>query len=413
MRVVVTGLGVVTPLGNDISTLWKNLRKGVCGISKVDDPLYDQLPSKVWGKITDFNASDFGMEPAFARKQDKFVLYAIAAAGQAVSQSGIVSGENVNPERFGVYFGTGIGGFETTCREAVKMEKDGPKWISPHFVTSMIPNIAAGNIALRNNAQGPCFSGGTACATGSQLIGEAYRAIKHGYADVIITGGSEAACIPITLAAFGNMKALTKSENPLRASLPFNTDRNGFVLSEGAGALVLESYEHATKRGATILAEVCGYGDTCDAFHITAPRPDGTTQAKAIKKALKEARFCGRRDLLYINAHGTGTPLNDKSETKAFHLALGRNAGKAIISSTKSMLGHMLGAAGAVEAVISILALRDGIVPPTIGLDKTDPECDLNYTPNKAVKAPLTIAASDSLGFGGHNSCIVFRKMEG
>lgn len=412
MRVVVTGIGVVTPLGNNIDTLWKNLKKGVCGITKVDDPLYDLLPSKVWGRVKDFNAADYGIEPGFARKQDKFVLYAIAAAKQAVQQSGIVSGDNVAPDRFGVYFGTGIGGFETICKESVKMENDGPKWISPHFVTAMIPNIAAGNIALRNNAQGPCFSGGTACATGTHMIGEAYRAIKHGYADVIITGGSEAPCMPITLAAFGNMKALTKSENPRRASLPFNADRDGFVLSEGAGALVLESYEHAIKRGATILAEVCGYGSTCDAYHITAPRPDGTTQAAAIRSALKEARFCGRKDLLYVNAHGTGTPLNDKSETLAFHLALGRNAGKALISSTKSMLGHMLGAAGAVEAVISVLALRDGTVPPTIGLDNIDPECDLNYTPNKAVKAPLTIAASDSLGFGGHNSCIVFRKME-
>ena len=412
MRVVVTGIGVVTPLGNDINTLWKNLTKGVCGITKVDDPLYDQLPSKVWGKITGFDATAYGMEAGFVRKQDKFVLYALAAARQAVDQSGIISGENVAPDRLGVYFGTGIGGFDTTCKEAVKMENEGPKWISPHFIPVMIPNIAAGNIALRNNAQGPCLSGGTACATGTQMIGEAYRAIKHGYADVIITGGSEATCIPIAIAAFGNMKALTKSEDPLRASLPFNADRNGFVLSEGAGALVLESYEHAVKRGAAILAEVSGYGSTCDAYHVTAPRPDGTTQAKAIKDALKEARFCGRRDLLYVNAHGTGTPLNDKSETKALHLAMGRNAGKALISSTKSMLGHMLGAAGAVEAIIAILALRHGMVPPTIGLDKIDPECDLNYTPNKAVKAPLTIAASDSLGFGGHNSCLVFRKMD-
>ena len=412
MRVVVTGMGVVSPVGNDVKTFWKNITKGVCGISKVDDPLYDELPSKVWGRVKDFNPAEYGIEPALARKSDKFAVYAIAAAYQAVKQSGIISGENVAPDRFGVYFGSGIGGFDTIRKESIKMENEGPKWISPQFITAMIPNIAAGHIAIRNNAQGPCFSISTACATGTHMIGEAYRAIKHGYADVIITGGAESPCFPMSLAAFGNMKALTKAEDPMRASLPFNADRGGFVLAEGAGALVLESYEHAVKRGATILAEVCGYGSTCDAYHVTAPRPDGTTQAAAIKMALKEAKFCGRRDTVYVNAHGTGTQLNDSGETKAFHIAFGRNAKKAHISSTKSMTGHMLGAAGAVEAVASILALRDDIIPPTIGLDKIDPECDLDYTPNKAVKAPLTIAVSDSLGFGGHNSCLAFRKAE-
>lgn len=411
MRVVVTGMGVVSPIGNDINTFWKNALKGVCGISKVEDPFYDELPSKVWGQIKDFNPAEYGIETPLARKADKFIVYAIAAARQAMQQSGIVSGENVDPSRLGVYFGSGIGGFETIRKESVKMENEGPKWVSPQFITSMIPNMAAGQIAIRNNAQGPCFSISTACATGTHMIGEAYRAIKHGYADVLITGGAEATCCRMALAAFGNMKALTKSEDPQRASLPFNVERSGFVVAEGAAALVLESYEHAIKRGATILAEVCGYGSTCDAYHVTAPRPDGTTQSNAIKAALKEAKYCGRHDTLYINAHGTGTQLNDTGETKAFHLALGRNAKKALISSTKSMTGHMLGAAGAVEAIASILALKDGIVPPTIGLDKIDPECDLNYTPNKAVKAPLTIAISDSLGFGGHNSCVAFRKI--
>lgn len=412
MRVVVTGMGIVSPIGNDIKTYWKNLVGGVCGITRIEDPLYDELPSKVWGLVKDFKPDEFGIEPALARKQDKFALYAIAAAKQAVDQSGIVSGKNVDPSRFGVYFGSGIGGFETIRRDSVKMEKEGPKWVSPHFVPTMIPNIGAGHIAIRNNAQGPCFSISTACATGTHCIGEAYRAIKHGYADVIITGGAEAPCVPMSVAAFGNMKALTKEPDPLRASLPFNVDRGGFVLAEGAGALVLESYDHAVKRGATILAEVCGFGSTCDAYHVTAPRPDGSTQAAAIKAALKEAGYCGKRDVLHINSHGTGTTLNDSSETKAFHIALGRNAGKAIINSTKSMTGHMLGAAGAAEAIASVLALREGVVPPTIGLDKQDPACDLNYTPLKAVKAPLTIAASDSLGFGGHNSCVAFRKAE-
>jgi len=402
-------MGAVTPVGNDVNTYWNNLVGGVCGIRKVEDPLYDELPSKVWALVKDFVPSDHGIEASLARKQDRFTLLALAAAREAVIQSGIVAGENVDPSRFGVYFGSGVGGFGTIYRESVKMEMEGPKWISPQFVPTMITNIAAGHIAIRYGAQGPCFSISTACASGTHMIGEAYRAIKHGYADVLITGGSEAPCIPMALAAFGNMKALTKAEDPSRASLPFNAERGGFVIGEGAGCLVLESYEHAVKRGAVILAEVCGYGSTCDAYHVTAPRPDGSTQAAAIKDALRQAGYCGRRDTLHINSHGTGTPLNDSGETRAFHIALGRNASKAIINSTKSMTGHLLGAAGAIEAIAAIQALRTGIVPPTIGLDNIDPECDLNYTPLKAVKAELTIALSDSLGFGGHNACLAFR----
>ena len=412
MRVVVTGMGVCTSLGNDVQTFWKNLVKGTCGITKIDDPLAEELPAKVWAKISDFNPADFGIEPAVARKQDRFALLGIAAATQAVSQSGILSGENVDPSRLGVYFGSGTGGLETLRRESVKMASDGPKWVSPQLIPTMITNTAAGLIAIRNNAQGPCMSISTACATSTHCIGEAYRAIKHGYADAIITGGAEATDIALTIAAFGNMKALTKEEDPKKASLPFNSKRGGFVAGEGAGCLILESYEHAVKRGAKILAEVCGYGSTCDAYHMTAPRPDGTTQAAAIKAALKQAGYCGRRDVLHINSHGTGTPLNDVGETKAFHIALGRNASKAIINSTKSMTGHLLGAAGAVEAIAAIMALREGVVPPTIGLDDIDPGCDLNYTPLKAVKAPVTLALSDSLGFGGHNSCLAFRKVE-
>jgi len=402
-------MGAVTPVGNDVNTYWNNLVGGVCGIRKVEDPLYDELPSKVWALVKDFVPSDHGIEASLARKQDRFTLLALAAAREAVIQSGIVAGENVDPSRFGVYFGSGVGGFGTIYRESVKMEMEGPKWISPQFVPTMITNIAAGHIAIKYGAQGPCFSISTACASGTHMIGEAYRAIKHGYADVLITGGSEAPCIPMALAAFGNMKALTKAEDPSRASLPFNAERGGFVIGEGAGCLVLESYEHAVKRGAVILAEVCGYGSTCDAYHVTAPRPDGSTQAAAIKDALRQAGYCGRRDTLHINSHGTGTPLNDSGETRAFHIALGRNASKAIINSTKSMTGHLLGAAGAIEAIAAIQALRTGIVPPTIGLDNIDPECDLNYTPLKAVKAELTIALSDSLGFGGHNACLAFR----
>ena len=411
MRVVVTGMGVVSPLGNDIGTYWKNLVDGVCGIEKVDDPSYEELPSKVWALVRDFNPADFGIETALVRKQDKYVIFALASAAQAMSQSGLVVGENVASERTGVYFGTGVGGLEHLRRESVKLYTDGPRWVSPLLIPTMMTNAAAGQIAIKFGAAGPCFSISTACATSSHTIGEAYRTIKHGYADVMIAGGCESACIPMSLAAFGNMKALSKSVDPMRASLPFNARRDGFVMGEGAGALVLESYEHAVRRGARILAEVCGYANTCDAFHMTAPRPDASTQARAIKEALRQAGYCGRRDVLHINSHGTGTALNDVCETQAFHIALGRNASKAVINSTKSMTGHLLGAAGAIEAVASIMSLNSDVVPPTIGLDEIDPQCDLFYTPNKPVKAPLTIAISDSLGFGGHNACLAFRKV--
>lgn len=410
-RVVITGLGVVSPVGNNVRTFWKNLINGVCGISKISQFSTDDLNAKVAGEVKDFNPADYEIESAFTRKQDKFTVYAVAAAYQAMKQSGLDSkeGGNIDPFRLGVYFGSGIGGFNVMYRETEKMMTDGPKWISPLFVPTMIANIAAGNIAIRNNANGPCIPVVTACTTSTNTIGEAFRAIKHGYADAIIAGGSEAANIPLGIAGFSNAKALTKAEDPNYASLPFNANRGGFVMSEGAGAVILEEYEHAKARGAEILGEICGYGNTCDAYHITAPRPDGVTQSQAIRLALEEAGYTSE-DNLYINAHGTGTPLNDTCETKAIKLALGDDAYKAHISSTKSMTGHLLGATGAIEAIASILALKDGIIPPTINLDCPDPECDLDYTPNEAVKADLTMAISDSMGFGGHNGCLAFRK---
>ena len=410
-RVVVTGTGVITPVGNDVETFWKNLLGGVCGIDFIRSIPTDDLPVKIAGEVKDFVPADYGIEPPFARKQDKFTVYAVAASWQAVRQSGLKSGEdgNIDPYRLGVYVGSGIGGFATQVRETEKLIKEGAKWVSPLFIPTMISNIAAGNIAIRNNACGPCLPVVTACATSTHAIGEAYRAIKHGYADAVITGGAEAAIIPLGIAGFANAKALSRSEDPKYASLPFNRNRGGFVMAEGAAMLVLEEYEHAVARGAEILAEVCGYGNTCDAHHVTAPRPDGLTQAAAIRQALDEAGY-DSDDILYINAHGTGTALNDVSETAAFKIALREDAYKAHISSTKGSTGHLLGAAGATEAVAAILALRDGIVPPTANLDETDPECDLDYTPNRAVKADLTIAISDSLGFGGHNGCVAFRK---
>ncbi len=412
-RVVVTGLGAVTPIGNNTKTYWNNLIKGVCGIDFITKCSTEDLPVKVAGEVKDFNPADYDIEPAFSRKQDAFSVYAVAAARQAMQEAGLDASEggNIDPFRLGVYVGSGIGGFNVQFRESEKVLKDGPKWVSPNFIPTMIANMAAGNIAIRNNACGPCLPVVTACATGTHAIGEAYRAIKHGYADAIIAGGTESVMLPIGLAGFANAKALSKSEDPNYASLPFNANRGGFVMSEGAGVIILEEYGHAVARGAVILAEVCGYGNTCDAFHATAPRADGTTQAAAIRMALEEAGFDAEKDNLYINAHGTGTPLNDPCETKAFKLALGDAAYKAHISSTKSMTGHLLGAAGAIEAIAAILALKNGIIPPTINLDAADPECDLDYTPNKAVKSDIDIAISDSLGFGGHNSCVAFRKI--
>lgn len=413
-RVVVTGTGAITPIGNDVQTYWKNLLDGVCGIDFITSIPTDDLPVKIAGEVKDFNPADYEIEPPFARKQDRFTVLAVAAAWQAVRESGLDSSEggNIDPARYGVYVGSGIGGFSTQVRETEKILTEGPKWISPLFIPTMIANIAAGNIAIRNNACGPCLPVVTACATSTHAIGEAYRAIKHGYADAIITGGTEAAVIPLAIAGFANAKALTRAEDPKYASLPFNRNRGGFVLAEGAAMLVLEEYEHAVARGADIIAEVCGYGNTCDAHHVTAPRPDGKTQAAAIRQALDEAGYTSD-DVLYINAHGTGTALNDAAETAAFKTALGEDAFKAHVSSIKGSTGHLLGAAGAAEAVASVLALKNGVVPPTINLDDIDPECDLDYTPNVPVEAPLTIAISDSLGFGGHNGCVAFRKYNG
>lgn len=413
-RVVVTGTGIVSPIGNDVPTFWKNLLAGVCGIDHIKSIPTDELPVKVAGEVKDFNASDYGIEAPFVRKQDRFTVFAVAAAKQAMDEAGLttaVEGGNIDPMRLGVYVGSGIGGFTTQVRETEKILSDGPKWVSPLFIPTMIANIAAGNIAIRHNACGPCLPVVTACATSTHALGEAFRAIKHGYADAIIAGGTEAALLPLSIAGFANAKALSRVEDPMRASLPFNKNRGGFVMSEGAAILVFEEYEHAIARGAHIIAEVCGYGNTCDAHHVTAPRPDGKTQAAAVRQALDEAGYTSD-DVLYINAHGTGTALNDPAETAAFKLALGEDAYKAHVSSIKGSIGHMLGAAGAAEALSAVLALKNGIVPPTIGLDEVDPECDLDYTPNAPVEVPLTIAISDSLGFGGHNGCIAFRKFK-
>ena len=408
-RVVITGMGVVSPVGNDLETTWNNLINGVCGIAPITTFETDDLPVKIAAEVKNFDPIAAGVDKAFAKRNDRFAIYAMAAACQAMKGN---EDMQLDPSRLGVYIGSGIGGFDTILRETKKLYDEGPRWVSPLMIPTMIGNMASGSVAIRYNAQGPCVPIVTACATGTHSIGEAYRAIKHGYADAIITGGCEAGINRISIAGFANCKALTKSEDPLRASLPFNKNRAGFVIAEGAGIMLLEEYEHAKQRGAKIYAEVCGYGNSCDAYHSTAPRPDGTTQSLAIKQALEEAGY-QPGESLYINAHGTGTPMNDSGETKAIKIAMGEEeARKAHISSTKSEMGHALGAAGGIELVATVMALNTGIIPPTIGLDEPDPECDLDYTPNKAIKTNIDIAISNSLGFGGHNACVAIRKVK-
>lgn len=410
-RVVITGLGVISPVGNTVEEFWNNLTAGHCGIDLIKGFEDYDLPVKVAGQVKNFDPAANGLDSANVRRSDVYCQYAMAAAYQAMMDSGLVSGENVAPERLGTYIGSGIGGLQTFVTETGKLLNEGVHRISPLFIPMMIANIASGNVAIKFNAQGVCLPVVTACATGTHSAGEAYRAIKYGYADAIITGGAEASVHPLAIGGFANSKALTRTDDPTKASIPFNINRSGFVMGEGAGVLIFESLENAQKRGAKIYAEVVGYGNSCDAHHYTAPRPDGIPASRAMKQSLDEAGFDADKDTLYINAHGTSTPLNDKTETAVIKLALGEDAArKAMISSTKSMTGHMLGATGAVELIASALTLKNGVVPPTIGLTDPDPECDLDYVPNVARKADVTVAISNTLGFGGHNSCVALRK---
>lgn len=410
-KVAVTGMGIISCIGNDITTFKNNLFNGVCGIDRITEFPTDNLPVTIGGKIRDFNPEDYGMDKPFIRKQDPFTIFGMAAAWQAMQDSGLESGKNIDPFRLCTYVGSGIGGFQTIQRELDKFKEDpSGQWISPNFIPTMIGDIAGGQIAIKHGAKGSCIDIVTACATATHSLGEAYRTIRHGYADAVIAGGTDHCTIPIGLAGFANARALNKSLDPHYASLPFSADRAGFVMADGAAILILEEMEHAKARGAHIYAELVGYGSTCDAYHATAPRPDATTQAECISEALREAGFDSRKDNVYINAHGTGTQLNDVTETAAYKLAFGDFAYKCHISSTKSMHGHMFGATGAAEAIATVLALENGIIPPTINLNHQDPQCDLDYTPNKAVRSDVTLGLSDSFGFGGHNACIAFRK---
>ena len=408
-RVVVTGIGAVTPIGNDAKTTWEGMKAGKNGVGFITRFDTEEFKVKVAAEVKDFDPTLY-MEKKEVRKTDLYTQYALAAAAQALEDSGI-SGA-VEPERLGVYVGSGIGGMTTFIDNTKKLLDGGPKKVSPFFIPSMIANIAAGTIAIKHNAQGPSMCVVTACATSTNTIGEAFHAIRYGYADAMIAGGAEGTLNELAIAGFTNCMALSTINDPQRASIPFDKRRDGFVLGEGAGILILEEYEHAKARNAKIYAEIVGYGNTNDAYHMTAPRPDGKGASTAIKLALEEAGFDKEKNSLYLNAHGTSTELNDKGETKAVKDALGDKAYDIYISSTKSMTGHMLGAAGAVEAIASVMALKENIIPPTIGYQEPDPECDLNYVPNQAAEAKVDFAASTSLGFGGHNGCLVFKRLE-
>ena len=406
-RVVVTGLGIVSPLGNDVKTFWENIKAGSLGIAPITKFDTTDYKVKVAGEVKDFDPRAY-MEKMDVLHSDIYTQFAVAAATQAVEESGIIG--TVADERIGVYIGTGIGGIQTFMDEHKKLMEKGPRKVSPFFIPMMIANMAGGMIAMRYQCKGAALPSVTACASGSNAIGEAMRLIRHGYADAMIAGGAEATVNALAAAGFSTMQALSFSEDPNAASLPFDARRAGFVMGEGAGVLVLEEYEHAKARGAKIYAELSGYGVTCDAYHMTAPHPEAEGGARAIADALKETGL--DTDAVYYNAHGTGTPMNDKAETIAVKKAFGEDRAKKIsISSTKSMTGHMLGAAGAAEAIVSVLALRDSIVPPTINLTEPDPECDLDYTPLTAKERKLDLAVSTSLGFGGHNASLAFRTL--
>lgn len=407
-RVVVTGMGAITPVGNNVKDTWEGLKSGKNGIAPITLFDTENFKAKLGAEVKDFNPRDY-LEVNEVLRTDRYAQFAVAAAQQAVEESGIEG--TVAPERFSVIFGTGIGGINTFETEYGKLMEKGPRRVSPLFIPMMIANMASGMIAIRHDCRGSAMPAVTACASGSNAIGEAMRLIRHGYADAAIAGGAEAAISPSAIAGFVNMKALSTSEDPEAASLPFDKRRGGFVIGEGAVALILEEYEHAKARGAKIYGEVCGYGSTCDAHHITAPHPEARGGAQAMADAMKEAGYT-ENDRVYVNAHGTGTPMNDSLETIAIKKALGEEAAKrAYVSSTKSMTGHMLGAAGAIEALACLFALNEGIIPPTINLKEQDEACDLNCVPNIAVKADIDLALSNSLGFGGHNACLAFRKV--
>ena len=410
-RVVITGMGVVSPLGNDLDVFWDNMKKGVCGIDFISSfDTSDGYDVKLAGEVKEFDGERYIAKKEL-RRLDRFSQFGIYAAMEAVKQSGLDL-ETEDLTRVGVIVGTGIGGLATIEQEAKKLLTRGPKRVSPFFIPMSIGNMVAGNISIYTGAKGICTTIVTACASGTHSIGEAFRAIKSGINDVIIAGGAEASITPLGIAGFQSLTALSLSTDPKRASIPFDGERNGFVMGEGAGILVMESLEHAQKRGAKIIAEVVGYGATGDSYHITSPDPSGEGAARSMEEAIAEASI-NKDEIGYINAHGTSTPYNDKFETIAIKNVFGDIAQDIPISSTKSMTGHLLGAAGAVEGIAIAKALQDGFIPATIGLLVADEECDLDYVPNEGREAQINYAMSNSLGFGGHNGTILMKRWEG
>ncbi len=410
-KVVVTGMGVVSSLGNDASTFFQNLLDGRSGISRLSrfDP--SGFPCQVASEVRDFDAAQY-MDPKEARRSDRYTQFAMAASRLAMNDSGL-DVEKVDKDRFGVLIGSGIGGMETIEQQSFKLFEGGPRKISPFMIPMLISNIASGVVAIEYKARGPNYAIVSACATASHAIGDALRMMRLGEADVMIVGGSEAAITRLGFGGFCNMKAMATAFNdtPEKASRPFDAKRDGFVMGEGAGVLILETEAHARARGARIYCELAGHAATCDAYHITSPDPDGYGLSLCLRNALKDARI-QPEDVQYINAHGTSTPYNDKGETLAIKKVFGEHARKLKISSTKSMTGHLLGAAGGVEAIASIKAITTGLIPPTINYENPDPECDLDYVPNQKIEHKVDIALSNNLGFGGHNATIVFRRYE-
>ncbi len=406
-RVVITGVGLITPLGTGKDKTWKRLLDGECGIDKITAFDSTEYPVHIAGEVNDFNPEDY-IEKKELKKIGRFSQFAIAASIEALKDAKFeITPENA--DRVGVIIGSGIGGLEIIEQEIGKLVEKGPKKVSPFYIPAAISNMAAGNASIYLGAKGPNKSIVTACASGTNSIGDAFQTILLGKADVILAGGTEGTVTPSGIAGFGNLKALSTNPDPKKASRPFTADRDGFVLGEGAGILVLEELEHAKKRGAKIYAEVVGYGETGDAYHMTAPSDGGEGAARAIKMALEQGNV-KLEEVGYINAHGTSTPANDKNETKAIKAAFGNHAYKLAVSSTKGATGHLLGGAGGVEAGFLALAIDEGILPPTINQDNSDPECDLYYVPNKSEKREIEVGLSNSLGFGGHNAVLAFRK---
>lgn len=408
-RVVVTGLGAVTPVGNDAATTWQNLLEGKSGIDVLTRVNKDDYPAKVAAEVKDFNPEDY-MEKKDAKRMDLFTQYAVAASKMAVEDAKLeITDENAN--RIGVWIGSGIGGMGTYEEQFEKLMTKGPRRVSPFFVPMMIPDMASGQVSIQLGAKGINSCSVTACASGANSIGDAFKVIERGDADAMITGGSEAPLTKMAFAGFSAAKALSFNDDPKTASRPFDSNRDGFVMGEGAGILILESLDSALERGATIYAEIVGYGASGDAYHITAPAPEGEGAVRAMRQAIEDAGLQAE-DIDYVNAHGTSTELNDKFETAALKQLLGDHAYQTAISSTKSMTGHMLGAAGAVEAIICIKAIQEGLIPPTINQSEKDPLCDLDYVPNVKREKKVRAALSNSLGFGGHNAALVFKQYQ-